>query len=101
MTTFITSKVLGTKHTIDIIRHLHSNGECTQKDMQDVITMNNRTLHRRLALLEENDLIDCDIKAGRSSRHRSKYWKLTSTGEASADLLDKLETAMSGGFEGE
>ncbi len=101
MTTHITSTVLSTVYTIDILRFLRCRGETIQKDMKNIISTNNRTLSMKLGLLQDWGLVTCEYRAGKDTRHVSKYWKLTETGKKTADLLNEIEVVMGGSIEAE
>ena len=88
-------------YTIDILRILRCRGETIQKDLRDVISTNNKTVSVKLGLLQEWGLVTCECRAGKDTRHVSKYWKLTETGEKAAVLLDELEVVLGGSLEEE
>ena len=101
MLTHNTSTVLSTKYTIDILRILRCRGETIQKDVKHFISTNNKTMSEKLGLLQEWGLVTCEYRAGKDTRHVSKYWKLTETGENIARLLDEIEVALGGSVEEE
>jgi len=101
MLTHNTSTVLSTKYTIDILRILRCRGETIQKDVKHIISTNNKTMSEKLGLLQEWGLVTCEYRAGKDTRHVSKYWKLTETGEKTARLLDEIEVVLGGSLEEE